>query len=305
MKVPQVFRRTIGKYNLLIVVFLCLLIGSFASIGFALYFQSQIGTDNDSSSGLKSQTGTAEFNVETGKPLSNSYAQVTTPVQISLTVNSTNLAQGEPSLVTVKISVENIYLHVDTMGIYLRDAIGILNASYSEKAGIIYLPSQPQLECILYPKPTVSEIQGWDVWEANGGAIFTDSGQVNLEIHLYVAPNNPSFVNMTDFKSEYILTLPIHGLTINSQESIQQTINQQIQENEQANNNYMNYSITAIVAFFTLLDLAFVCYDHSIDENKVNERRAKAEEIKRIAEERQKSENYHQKLEQCNEALDY
>jgi hypothetical protein len=291
---PRIFRRTIGKYNLLIIGFICLLIAAALAGGFALSFESKIQSTVTVSTGvpLKSETGMTQFWVEGAQPL-NTTAISYSLVEVFCTVNSTNLAQNEPSLIAIKVMFENISnVDIDTMGIYPLNTIDLFNVSYSEETGITYIPTQPPTPSVLYPIPsTSSNIPYWETWEANGGVIFQNSGQVSLEVRLYVKPIDRSGVNMTSFQSEYDLTLPIPDVTINSEQSVQQAINQNLQNIEQANSNNMNLSIASFVALFALLDIAFVCYDHTIDKDKAKERKAK--------------QKYQEKLERNEETMDY
>jgi hypothetical protein len=291
---PKIFRRTIGKFNLLIIGFICLLLGAAVAGGFALSFESKIQSTATLSTSvpLKSETGMTQFWVKSAQPL-NTTAISFSLVAVFCTVNSTNLAQNEPSLITVKVMFENISnVDIDTMVVYPLNTINLFNASYSEKTGITYVPMQPPTSSVLYPTPSASsDIPYWETWEANGGVIFQNSGQVSLEVNLYVKPIADSGVNLTSFQSAYDLTLPIPDVTINSGQSVQKAINQNLQNTEQANSNNMNLSIASFVALFALLDIAFVCYDHTIDKDKAKEREDK--------------QNYRERLERVEETIDY
>jgi hypothetical protein len=276
---------TIGKHNLLLIPSICLIVVSLFSLSLAVYypFQNKNTIINETLAPLKSETGQVEFFIPNAQPF-NTTATTSTAVEVFCTVNSTSFVQGEPSLITFKLLFEKIVsnLYVDTMQVYPLNAIDLYNASYSNKTGITYIPTQVPIMSVLNPIPS-TEDSIWQTWEAGGGVIFQNSGPINLEIRVYVQPNQNilSSVNMTGFKSEYDMTFTIPDIYIISGQTSQQMNTQQQQEIQQQNNENNILSLTFFVLFFASLDIAVVFYDHSKDKDKEAEYNAIEEEKKR------------------------
>lgn len=192
-------------------------------------------------------------------------AQSTNIVYVFCNVTSTDLVIGNPSYLTVVLSLRSVLYRISGVQVIPHDTIEY--KSYFEDTPSWGIPTVRRLDLVRISSDSLyTNYMGSDLVQ------FQAIGPLGMTIEFYMSPIESlwEMSNWTDFEHEFSKEVVFESIFIEPEKTIQQEINENL-----------NLSLVYIVLFFASVEIAIAFYDHSEDKDK------KAEYEKKKAEKKQ------------------